>query len=64
MQGETPGQEEIEQMNELLEKVKQEPLLATYVELEQRLSVLMGDVQRIISEPLQKLFPEQGGDSS
>lgn len=65
MQGIELNEEEFKQMNDLVQKVQQEPALNHYLELEQRLSVIMGDVQRIISEPLQSLFNEsqQGGEA-
>jgi cell fate (sporulation/competence/biofilm development) regulator YlbF (YheA/YmcA/DUF963 family) len=56
MSGEMPSQEEMGKMEKLYEVINLNPSLRGIFEAERRLSVIMEDVQRIISEPLQDVM--------
>jgi cell fate (sporulation/competence/biofilm development) regulator YlbF (YheA/YmcA/DUF963 family) len=53
MAGEMPSQEDMGKIEKLYEVINLNPSLRGIFEAERRLSVIMEDVQRIISEPLQ-----------
>jgi cell fate (sporulation/competence/biofilm development) regulator YlbF (YheA/YmcA/DUF963 family) len=56
MSGDMPPQEEMEKMEKLFEVINLNVNLRKLFEVERRLSVIMEDVQRIITEPLQEVF--------
>jgi cell fate (sporulation/competence/biofilm development) regulator YlbF (YheA/YmcA/DUF963 family) len=54
MSGEMPAPEEMQQMEKLYEVINMNPALRGIFDAERRLSVVMEDIHRIISEPLQE----------
>jgi cell fate (sporulation/competence/biofilm development) regulator YlbF (YheA/YmcA/DUF963 family) len=56
MAGEMPSQEDMGKMEKLYEVINLNPSLRGIFEAERRLGVIMEDVQRIISEPLQDVM--------
>ncbi|MCR8634627.1 MULTISPECIES: YlbF family regulator [Paenibacillus] len=56
MSGEMPSQEEMQKMEKLYEVINLNPSLRRLFDAERRLGVIMEDVQRIISEPLQDVM--------
>jgi cell fate (sporulation/competence/biofilm development) regulator YlbF (YheA/YmcA/DUF963 family) len=56
LSGEMPSQEEMEKMEKLYEVISLNPSLRRLFEAERRMGVIMEDVQRIISEPLQEVM--------
>ncbi|GGE17216.1 UPF0342 protein [Marinithermofilum abyssi] len=56
MSGQAPSQEAVKQLNGLLEKVQADPGLKSFLEVEQRLGTMMNDLNRIISEPLERIY--------
>ncbi|NOU92312.1 YlbF family regulator [Paenibacillus sp. LMG 31456] len=56
MSGEMPSQDEMQKMEKLYEVINLNPSLRRLFDAERRLGVIMEDVQRIISEPLQDVM--------
>lgn len=61
MQGQSITPEETEAFNALLGRIRQNADLAKWLEAEQRLNVLMNDVNRIVLEPLKEWLQPPGG---
>ncbi len=61
MQGMQITEEEAQKAQQLFELVQQQPIISKMMEAEQRLSVIITDINRIITEPLEELYgkPEQ-----
>ncbi|WP_332694089.1 YlbF family regulator [Halalkalibacter lacteus] len=61
MQGVQITEEEAQQAQQQFELVQQHELISKLMEAEQRLSVIIGDVNKIITEPLEEIYgnPEQ-----
>ncbi len=61
MQGVQISEEEAQKAQQLFELVQQQPIISKMMEAEQRLSVIITDINRIITEPLEELYgnPEQ-----
>ncbi|WP_062050570.1 YlbF family regulator [Bacillus sp. JCM 19034] len=61
MQGIQISQEEAEQAQKQFELVQQHELIAKLMEAEQTLSTVIGDINKIITEPLEEIYgnPEQ-----
>ncbi|NBI28270.1 YlbF family regulator [Chengkuizengella marina] len=53
MSGEQPSEEEMEKIQKMYEVLQLNPLLSKLFETEQRISVIVQDVHKIINEPLQ-----------
>ncbi|WP_226038011.1 YlbF family regulator [Aquibacillus saliphilus] len=61
MQGQEISEEEVEQAKQVVELVQQHPDISKLMEEEQRLNVLINDVSKIITKPLEELYgsPEE-----
>ncbi|MFV8826929.1 YlbF family regulator [Alkalihalobacterium sp. APHAB7] len=61
MQGMQITEEEAQKAQQLFELVQQQPIISKMMEAEQRLSMIITDINRIITEPLEELYgnPEQ-----
>ncbi|MFC5713584.1 YlbF family regulator [Thalassorhabdus alkalitolerans] len=61
MQGQQPTEEEITQAQKQFEMVQQHETISKLMEEEQRMSTVIGDVNKIITEPLEELYgkPEE-----
>ncbi|MRH44115.1 hypothetical protein GH741_15850 [Aquibacillus halophilus] len=61
MQGQEISEEEVEQAKKVVELVQQHPDISNLMEQEQRLNVLINDVSKIITKPLEELYgaPEE-----
>ncbi|WP_227937877.1 YlbF family regulator [Alkalihalobacillus deserti] len=60
MQGVQITEEEAQQAQQQFELVQQHELISKLMEAEQRLSVIIGDVNKIITEPLEEIYGESG----
>ena len=62
MQGEDISEEEIEKARQVVELVQQHEDISKLMEAEQRLNVVINDVSRIITKPLEELYgnPHEG----
>lgn len=56
MSGETPASDEMENMEKLYEIINMNPTIRNMLEAERRLSIVMEDIQRILSEPLKEIY--------
>lgn len=56
MQGEQPSEEEITQAQKQFEMVQQHEVISLLMEQEQKVSTVIGDVNKIITEPLEELY--------
>ncbi|TDG00668.1 YlbF family regulator [Paenibacillus piri] len=56
MSGDMPSKDDMDKMEKLYEVINLNPALHRLFEAERRLGVVMEDVQRIISEPLQDVM--------
>ncbi|WJH34754.1 YlbF family regulator [Paenibacillus sp. CC-CFT747] len=56
MAGDMPGQEDMERMEKLFQVLNLNPSIGRLFEAERRLSVVMEDVQKIITEPFEAVF--------
>jgi cell fate (sporulation/competence/biofilm development) regulator YlbF (YheA/YmcA/DUF963 family) len=56
MQGQELTEEEVEKAKSVVELVQQHPDISSLMEQEQRLNVLINDVSRIITKPLEELY--------
>ncbi|QDI92785.1 YlbF family regulator [Salicibibacter halophilus] len=56
MQGEQPSEEEISQAQKQFEMVQQHEVISKLMEEEQRMSTVIGDMNKIITEPLESLY--------
>ncbi|MDC3417285.1 YlbF family regulator [Aquibacillus salsiterrae] len=61
MQGEQISEEEVEKARNVVQLVQQHAQISKLMEQEQRLNVLINDVSRIITKPLEELYgvPEE-----
>lgn len=59
MQGEQISQDELEKAQKQFEIVQQHPAISRLMEQEQRLNVVIGDISRIISKPLDELYGKE-----
>ena len=60
MQGIQPSQEEIQQAQQQMQLVQQHEKISKLMELEQRLSTVINDLNKIIMKPLEELYGSQG----
>ncbi|KMK75672.1 YlbF family regulator [Alkalihalobacillus pseudalcaliphilus] len=56
MSGEQITEEEVQKAQQQFELVQQHELISKLMEAEQRLSVVIGDVNKIITEPLEEIY--------
>jgi cell fate (sporulation/competence/biofilm development) regulator YlbF (YheA/YmcA/DUF963 family) len=56
MQGEDISEEEVEQARQVVELVQQHENISKLMEEEQRLNMVINDVSRIITKPLEELY--------
>ncbi|WP_018924227.1 YlbF family regulator [Salsuginibacillus kocurii] len=56
MQGEQPSEEEISQAQKQFEMVQQHEVISKLMEQEQKMSTVIGDLNKIITEPLEELY--------
>ncbi|MGA9172858.1 MAG: YlbF family regulator [Thermoactinomyces sp.] len=56
MQGKEPSPEQKEEMEKLTTAIQGVPAITAYLQAEERLMVLLQDLQRIIMEPVEDLF--------
>jgi len=56
MQGEDISEEEVEQARQVVELVQQHEDISKLMEEEQRLNMVINDVSRIITKPLEELY--------
>ncbi len=56
MQGMDLSEEELQKAQSVFELVQQHELIGKLMEVEQRMSQLIGDINRIIAEPLEELY--------
>ncbi|MFK3938611.1 YlbF family regulator [Alkalihalobacillus sp. NPDC078783] len=61
MQGIQISEEEAQQAQQQFELVQQHELISKLMEAEQQLSVIIGDINKVITEPLEEIYgtPEQ-----
>lgn len=59
MQGQEISQEEMEKANQLFETIKLNPAISRLLDSEQRLSVIIEDINKIIFEPIQEIYKEE-----
>ncbi|PSL45173.1 cell fate (sporulation/competence/biofilm development) regulator YlbF (YheA/YmcA/DUF963 family) [Salsuginibacillus halophilus] len=61
MQGEQPSEEEITQAQKQFEMVQQHETISKLMEEEQKMSTIIGDLNKVITEPLEELYgsPEE-----
>ncbi|GIP38262.1 hypothetical protein J31TS4_15420 [Paenibacillus sp. J31TS4] len=57
MGGEMPPEDELKKMEQLFEVISLNASIRKLFDAERRLSVIVEDIQRIMAEPLQELFP-------
>lgn len=57
MQGQNPTQEELENYQKLFADVQLNPTISQYLHAEKRFAVMMEDINKIMGEPLQELYP-------
>ncbi|MDQ0299886.1 cell fate (sporulation/competence/biofilm development) regulator YlbF (YheA/YmcA/DUF963 family) [Salibacterium salarium] len=56
MQGEQPSEEEITQAQQQFEMVQQHEVISKLMEVEQQMSTIISDLNKIITEPLEELY--------
>lgn len=56
MQGVEITQEDIEEAQKIVEKVQQNEMISSLIEKEQRLNLMINDISRIITKPLEELY--------
>src|SRR5699024_4928217 len=56
MQGQNISEEEVEQARQVVEQVQQNSEISKLMEEEQRLNLIINDVSRIITKPLEELY--------
>lgn len=56
MAGEMPPQEEMEKAEKLFQILNMNPIINSMFDAERRLSVIMQDINRIITEPLEEIY--------
>ncbi|MBD8067736.1 YlbF family regulator [Bacillus sp. PS06] len=56
MMGEEISQEEVESAQQLVGQVQQHPSISKLMEAEQRMSMLIGELNKIIMKPLEELY--------
>lgn len=56
MTGQEITQEEVEQAQKLLQLVQQNPTISKLMEAEQRMSMLIGELNKIIMKPLEDVY--------
>jgi cell fate (sporulation/competence/biofilm development) regulator YlbF (YheA/YmcA/DUF963 family) len=56
MSGDMPPKEDMEKMEKMYEVIILNPEIRKLFEVERRLSVIMDDLQRIITEPIQDMY--------
>lgn len=56
LQGIEISQEEIERARQIVEKVQQNEMISRLIEKEQRLNLIINDISRIITKPLEDLY--------
>jgi len=61
MQGLEISEEEVEKAREVVEAVQEQPSISKLMEEEQRLNLVINDISRIITKPLEELYggPEE-----
>lgn len=59
MQGEEISEEEVEKAKQVVEVVQQHEEISKLMEQEQRVNVLINDISRIITKPLEELYGAQ-----
>lgn len=59
MQGQEISQEEMEKANQLFETIKLNPAISSLLDSEQRLSVIIEDINKIIFAPIQEIYKEE-----
>ncbi|MDC3413543.1 YlbF family regulator [Aquibacillus sp. 3ASR75-11] len=62
MQGEEISEEQVEKAQNVVELVQQHPDISKLMEKEQQLNVLINDVSKIITKPLEELYGTQEQD--
>ena len=61
MKGEDIDEAEIEEARKVVEQVQQNELISNLIEKEQRLSLLINDINRIVTKPLEELYTFENG---
>lgn len=56
MQGEELAEDELEEVNKLYEALSENKEIKQLLDAEERLSILFGDINRIITGPLEKIY--------
>lgn len=56
LQGIEISQEEIDRARQIVEKVQQNEMISKLIEKEQRLNLIINDISRIITKPLEDLY--------
>lgn len=56
MQGEEITEEEMEKFQKQLEVIQLNPLIANLLEQEERVNVVMQDISKIVSKPLEEIY--------
>ncbi|WP_100371900.1 YlbF family regulator [Bacillus sp. FJAT-45037] len=62
MQGVQITEEEAQKAQQQFELVQQHELISKLMEAEQRLSVIIGDINKIITEPLEEIYGNPGAE--
>ncbi|MBD1373100.1 YlbF family regulator [Hazenella sp. IB182357] len=58
MQGEQPSPEQEEKVQQLFTAIQAIPTLMHYLQAEERLGILVQDIQKIVMEPINEIFQE------
>lgn len=64
IQGEQPSKEELENAQKRFQVIQQHPKISKLLQLEDRMNLIMADVSKIVSKPLDEVYQklEEAGD--
>ena len=62
MQGQEITEEEVEKARQVVEVVQQHEAISNLMEEEQRLNLVINDISRIITKPLEELYGTEGNE--
>lgn len=58
MQGQQPTNDEMQNYQKLFETIQLNPVISQYLHAEKRFAVMMEDINKIMAEPLNVLYPQ------
>ncbi|MDY0406263.1 YlbF family regulator [Virgibacillus sp. 179-BFC.A HS] len=62
MQGEDITEQEVDKARQIVELVQQHPMISNLMDKEQRLNIVINDISRIITKPLEELYGPSTGN--